>query len=160
MGQQPAAGVDALGDSVYQAAAEFQHFGGAAKPLVFEAGQEIGFHFHSHGGIVDAQFGFDRQPHGDVGRGHVYLAAYDASGALERRLEGHIDAAFAISDAVEREAEVSREGDTREQLRQFVFGACEVSLHLKQFWQAGAKSASVRHWIQEWAHNQATPLHD
>jgi len=61
-----------------------------------------------------------------LGDSEDHLPAHDTSRSLECLLKGHIDDALAISNSVQYETKVSREGDGAQQLLQLAFATCEA----------------------------------
>jgi len=64
--------VDALGETVDQAVTAFEDPGSTMKILIFSAAQETGLHFGGKRAVSQSEFGFDGEPHGDIGCGHEH----------------------------------------------------------------------------------------
>jgi hypothetical protein len=114
--EEPAFAIDTFRDAVDEPAAEIEDFGGAKKIFVSRAAQEIRLHLRRDRRVAKAELRLDGQPQSHVRCGHEDLAADDPAGALEGRLEGNVERAFAVRDGVNREAQVSCESVFAEKL--------------------------------------------
>ena len=106
--------VDALGETVDQAVTAFEDPGSTMKILIFSAAQETGLHFGGKRAVSQSEFGFDGEPHGDIGCGHEHRTADDSARTFKNLLEGNKDGALALADVCESESIASCERDSGE----------------------------------------------